>query len=159
MVDRHDIDALLIGSLYGELSSADEARLKAHLESHPSDRTALEGLTHTRAAIRASRIFEVQLEPSLSASFAAPACAARRFLDSGAQMTRHEIVQSTGMVHVLWILNSTLSSPLSSWANEVQVEIDLVPRSARATGTQIERATAHAAHRVQVAERIAQTSG
>ncbi|HWO26940.1 MAG TPA: hypothetical protein VNO30_49760 [Kofleriaceae bacterium] len=68
MVDRHDIDALLIGSLYGELSSADEARLKAHLESHPADRGALEGLTRARDAVRASRIFEVQLEPPQSIS-------------------------------------------------------------------------------------------
>jgi hypothetical protein len=68
MVDRHDIDALLIGSLYGELSSADEARLAAHLEAHPTDRTALEGLTRTRDAVRTSRIFEVQLEPPQSVS-------------------------------------------------------------------------------------------
>jgi len=68
MVDRTDIDALLIGSLYGELSSADEARLRAHLESHPADRTALEGLTRTREAVRASRIFQVQLEPPQSVS-------------------------------------------------------------------------------------------
>jgi hypothetical protein len=68
MVDRHDIDALLIGSLYGELSSADEARLKAHLESHPADRTALDGLTRARDAVRASRIFEIQAEPPQSIS-------------------------------------------------------------------------------------------
>src|SRR5688572_5380625 len=68
MVDRHDIDALLIGSLYGELSSADEARLKAHLESHPADRTALDGLFRARDAVRASRIFELQLEPPQSVS-------------------------------------------------------------------------------------------
>ena len=28
MVDRQDIDALLIGALYGELTPADEARLR-----------------------------------------------------------------------------------------------------------------------------------
>ena len=78
MVDRNDIDALLIGSLYGELSSADEARLKAHLESHPADRTALEGLTRTRDAVRASRIFEVQLEPAQSVSALLMQEAARR---------------------------------------------------------------------------------
>ena len=32
MVDAQDIDALLIGALYGELTPADEARLVAHLE-------------------------------------------------------------------------------------------------------------------------------
>src|SRR5678816_2492189 len=68
MVDRTDIDALLIGSLYGEHSSADEARLRAHLESHPADRTALEGLNRTRDAVRASRIFDLQLEPPQSVS-------------------------------------------------------------------------------------------
>jgi len=68
MVDRIDIDALLIGSLYGELSSTDEARLRAHLESHPADRTALDGLVRTRDAVRASRIFEVSAEPPQSVS-------------------------------------------------------------------------------------------
>ena len=66
MVDRHDIDALLIGSLYGELSSADEARLQAHLESHPADRTALHDLTRARNAVRESRILQHQLEPPQS---------------------------------------------------------------------------------------------
>lgn len=78
MVDRNDIDALLIGSLYGELGSADEARLKAHLESHPADRAALEGLTRTRDAVRSSRLFEVQLEPSQAVSALLMQEAARR---------------------------------------------------------------------------------
>jgi anti-sigma factor RsiW len=64
MVDRTDIDALLIGALYGELTPADEARLMAHLESHPADRTALDNLTRTRAAVRESRILAFQAEPS-----------------------------------------------------------------------------------------------
>jgi hypothetical protein len=63
MVDRTDIDALLIGALYGELTPADEARLTAHLESHPADRTALDDLTRTRAAVRDSRILTFQREP------------------------------------------------------------------------------------------------
>jgi len=63
MVDRTDIDALLIGALYGELTPADEARLTAHLESHPADRTALDDLTRTRAAVRDSRILSFQLDP------------------------------------------------------------------------------------------------
>ena len=78
MVDRNDIDALLIGSLYGELSSADEARLKAHLESHPADRTALDGLVLARGAVRASRIFELQAEPPQSISALLLQEAARR---------------------------------------------------------------------------------
>ena len=44
MLDRQDIDALLVGALYGELSSADEAALTAHLDSHPADRNALDDL-------------------------------------------------------------------------------------------------------------------
>src|SRR4051812_40922073 len=68
MVDRTDIDALLIGALYGELTPADEARLTAHLESHPADRTALDNLTRTRAAVRDSRILTFQAEPSQAIS-------------------------------------------------------------------------------------------
>jgi hypothetical protein len=63
MVDRTDLDALLIGALYGELTPADEARLTAHLESHPADRTALDNLTRTRAAVRDSRVLAFQREP------------------------------------------------------------------------------------------------
>ena len=68
MTDRQDIDALLIGSLYGELSSTEEARLAAHLESHPQDRTALADLTWAREAVRESRILQVQFEPPQSIS-------------------------------------------------------------------------------------------
>ena len=35
MADRQDIDALLIGSLYGELSPPMRLAWQAHLESHP----------------------------------------------------------------------------------------------------------------------------
>lgn len=78
MVDRTDIDALLIGALYGELTPADEPRLTAHLESHPADRTALADLTRTRAAVRDSRLFAVQLEPPPSVSAMLVREAARR---------------------------------------------------------------------------------
>jgi hypothetical protein len=78
MVDRQDIDALLIGSLYGELSSSEEARLTAHLESHPSDRTALANLTHARSVVRESRILQVQFEPPQSVSALLMQEAARR---------------------------------------------------------------------------------
>ena len=66
MVDRQDIDALLIGSLYGELSSTEEARLAAHLESHPADRTALANLTHAREVVRESRMLQIQFDPPAS---------------------------------------------------------------------------------------------
>jgi len=68
MLDRIELDALLIGALYGELTPADEAVLTAHLESHPTDRTALADLTRTRAAVRDSRLLAVQLEPPQSIS-------------------------------------------------------------------------------------------
>lgn len=49
MGDRLDIDALLIGALYGELDGDERARLDAHLASHPADRAALDSLRSTRA--------------------------------------------------------------------------------------------------------------
>lgn len=78
MIDRMDIDALLVSALYGELTPADEARLTAHLESHPADRTALADLTHTRATIRESRILTFQFEPPQSVSALLLQEAARR---------------------------------------------------------------------------------
>ncbi|HEU0029787.1 MAG TPA: hypothetical protein VFQ53_04075 [Kofleriaceae bacterium] len=78
MLDRQDIDALLIGALYGELTPADEARLQTHLESHPADRTALADLTLARNAVRESRILQVQVEPPQSISALLLQEAARR---------------------------------------------------------------------------------
>ena len=78
MVDRTDIDALLIGALYGELAPADEARLTAHLESHPADRTALADLTQTRARFRDSRLFATQFDPPQSVTALLLQEAARR---------------------------------------------------------------------------------
>jgi anti-sigma factor RsiW len=76
--DRQDIDALLISALYGELTPADEARLSLHLESHPTDRTALADLTRARLAVRESRILERQVEPPQSISAMLLQEAARR---------------------------------------------------------------------------------
>src|SRR5262245_55868751 len=67
-MDRQDIDALLIGALYGELTPADEARLAAHLDSHPADRGALDDLKSARQAVRESRIFDLQLDPPQAVS-------------------------------------------------------------------------------------------
>ncbi|HEX2691423.1 MAG TPA: hypothetical protein VHN14_32650 [Kofleriaceae bacterium] len=78
MTDRVDIDALLISALYGELTPAEEARLAAHLESHPADRTALADLSETRTAIRESRILSVQFDPPQSVSALLLQEAARR---------------------------------------------------------------------------------
>ena len=67
MLDRQDIDALLVGALYGELSSTDQERLNTHLEAHPADRNALDDLKSAQQIIRtkvaSSRIFELQLDP------------------------------------------------------------------------------------------------
>jgi len=70
MADRTDmdLDALLISALYGELAPADEARLAAHLASHPADQTALAELAGTRDAVRETRILAVQLDPPPSVS-------------------------------------------------------------------------------------------
>jgi hypothetical protein len=68
MLERQDIDALLIGALYGELTPADEARLQTHLESHPADKSALADLTSAREAVRESRFLTVQLEPPQAVS-------------------------------------------------------------------------------------------
>src|SRR5262245_59875480 len=78
MTDRMDIDALLIGALYGELTPADEARLTAHLESHPADRTALADLTRTRAQIQESRVLAFRAEPPQAVSALLLQEAARR---------------------------------------------------------------------------------
>ncbi len=78
MVDRQDLDALLISALYGELTPADEARLQTHLETHPTDKTALADLTLARNAVRESRIFQVQLDPPQAVSALLLQEAARR---------------------------------------------------------------------------------
>src|SRR3954469_1533107 len=82
MVDRFELDALLVGALYGELSSTEEARLSAHLDSHPADRSALEDLKSAHQTIRqkvaTSRIFELQLDPPQALSAVLLQEAARR---------------------------------------------------------------------------------
>ncbi|MBV8759245.1 MAG: hypothetical protein JO257_18300 [Deltaproteobacteria bacterium] len=77
-MDRQDIDALLIGALYGELTPADEAVLAAHLESHPADKTALDDLKSAREQVKTSRIFELQTEPPQAISAVLLQEAARR---------------------------------------------------------------------------------
>ncbi len=82
MLDRQDIDALLVGALYGELSSADQERLTTHLEAHPADRNAFDDLKSAHQVIRgkvaSSRIFELQLEPPQAISAQLLQEAARR---------------------------------------------------------------------------------
>lgn len=81
MGDRQDIDALLVGALYGELDSDDRTRLDAHLASHPGDRSALDGLRSTRAMLRS-------LRPAADASFGdaePPAAISARLLQEAAR--------------------------------------------------------------------------
>jgi hypothetical protein len=78
VLDRQDIDALLVGALYGELSSTDEAALTAHLDSHPADRNALDDLKSIRTKFQTSRIFELQFEPPQALSALLLQEAARR---------------------------------------------------------------------------------
>jgi hypothetical protein len=68
----------LVGALYGELSSAEQAQLTTHLESHPADRTALDDLKSVRERFTTSRIFEVQLDPPQAVSALLLQEAARR---------------------------------------------------------------------------------
>ncbi|MCX5747301.1 MAG: hypothetical protein NT062_32950 [Proteobacteria bacterium] len=78
MTTLPDIDALLIGALYGELTPADEARLSAHLDAHPTDQRALDGLRITREAVRESRILAISLDPPQAISAVLLQEAARR---------------------------------------------------------------------------------
>src|SRR3954469_485604 len=78
MVERQDIDALLISALYGELTPTEETQLAAHLEAHPTDKAALAALTSTRDHIRENRLLAVQVEPPQSVSALLMQEAARR---------------------------------------------------------------------------------
>jgi hypothetical protein len=68
MLDRQDLDALLVGALYGELTPAESDRLAQHLESHPADKTALEDMTRARKAVQESRVFATMAEPPQAVS-------------------------------------------------------------------------------------------
>jgi hypothetical protein len=68
MLDRQDLDALLVGALYGELTPAESERLAQHLESHPADKAALDDMTRARRAVQDSRIFASMAEPPQSVS-------------------------------------------------------------------------------------------
>jgi hypothetical protein len=98
-MDRLDIDALLIGALYGELTPADEARLTAHLESHPGDRGALDDLKVARAAVRESRIFELQAEP--------PQAISALLLQEAHRRAPKRVVSSTGEEQESWFFRFT----------------------------------------------------
>lgn len=77
MLAGHDFDALLMGSLYGELSAVEESRLQAHLAAHPGDQELWRGLLRTREAIRSSAALGV-VEPPQAISARILQEAARR---------------------------------------------------------------------------------
>lgn len=80
MATRLDIDALLIGALYGELDGDDRARLDAHLATHPADRAALDELRATRAFLteHGARDYLGAAEPPAAVSALVMREAARR---------------------------------------------------------------------------------
>jgi len=58
-----DIDALMLGALYGELTPSEQASFTAHLEAHPADRQKLDQLGAVRSAIRDSAVLDRHMEP------------------------------------------------------------------------------------------------
>jgi hypothetical protein len=78
MADRQDIDALMVGALYGELDTAERSRLDAHLSSHPEDRAAMQGLEAARATVRRGMIELAPAEPPQAVSAILLQEAARR---------------------------------------------------------------------------------
>lgn len=63
MLNRQDIDALMMGALYGELSPAESTSLEEYLSQHPQDRVVLENLKRTRQTLRESNVLDLQAEP------------------------------------------------------------------------------------------------
>ena len=78
MANRQDIDALIVGAVYGELDASEQAQLDAHLTSHPEDRAALEALERTRAQVRRGLEGMTPAEPPPSISALLLQEAARR---------------------------------------------------------------------------------
>lgn len=68
MADRQDIDALMVGALYGELTAAERTKLEAHLASHPEDRAAMDGLETARATVRRGMTEMAPAEPPQAVS-------------------------------------------------------------------------------------------
>lgn len=75
---REAMDSLFVGSLYGELTPAEQAQLSAHLEAHPTDRQALDGLQSARQMVRDSGIADYPLDPPQAISALLLQEAARR---------------------------------------------------------------------------------
>src|SRR5688572_18893792 len=101
-------------------------------------------MVHESSPQTAADASVADVAPLVTESFVDLGCAAFRDFASGAQTTRHLMLQSTGIEHVFWMLNSTLSSSLSCWSNEVHEATDFRP-PARARGTATVMAMAHIA--------------
>jgi hypothetical protein len=78
MLERQDIDALLMGALYGELSPDESTRLEEHLSAHPQDRHVLDGLSRARQALKDSLVLSALAEPPAAVSAQLMQEAARR---------------------------------------------------------------------------------
>jgi hypothetical protein len=135
MVDQ-ELDALLVGALYGELGPADEARLAAHLESHPIDRTALDDMRTTRKAMADARFFELWFDPPPSVSALLVQEAARRaprsevtgdswfarfarsFMRHPAMAAAAMLVVVVGVAGTLYMKKGDLAAPSSTMHDE-----------------------------------------
>ncbi|MBP9087432.1 MAG: hypothetical protein KBG15_15015 [Kofleriaceae bacterium] len=68
MSTNHQLDALLIGALYGELSPAETLTLDAHLLAHPADAGLLAQLRQIHAVVRAGGLTQGFVEPPQAVS-------------------------------------------------------------------------------------------
>ena len=153
MVDQ-ELDALLVGALYGELGPAEEARLAAHLESHPTDRTALDDLRSTRKALVDARFFELWFDPPPAVSARLVQEAARRapraaesgdgwFMRLARSLAAHPAMAAAAMLVVVVGVAGTLymqkgadmAAPTSSMVAERDVAPAAAPAPAPAAGS------------------------
>src|SRR3954452_24157981 len=118
-------------------------------------------MTHASSPQTAADASALPLAASGMASRALAGCEARRFFASGAHTTRHATEQSTGMLHALWIVNATRSSPRSTWSKLAHAAMLRRARSADAGTTDagtIEiagaKARVHPAHRTELTVRM-----
>jgi anti-sigma factor RsiW len=152
MVERQDIDALLISALYGELTPAEETRLAAHLESHPADRTALADLTHARQIVRDSRILQAQVEPPQSVSAMLMQEAARRAPKGMRDQDQHES----------WFarfVRSFMAHPAMAAAAMLVVVVGVATMVTREKGDHFAESTAPTSQRVADQEQPAAIAG
>ena len=68
MSTNQQLDALLIGALYGELSPAEMLTLDAHLLAHPADAGLLAQLRQVHAVVRSGGLIQSFVEPPQAVS-------------------------------------------------------------------------------------------